>query len=68
MHLKFGYFVLYTPIYRLPERKNNVSMYETVHAERLVRTQVMCSGSSYTARQLLNLVGKYFFFLVDCLL
>ena len=33
MHLKFGYCVLYTQLYRLPERKN---------AERLVRTQVMC--------------------------
>jgi len=33
MHLKFGYFVLYTPIYQLTERKN-VSMYKTVHAER----------------------------------
>ena len=22
MHLKFGYFVLYTPIYRFTERKN----------------------------------------------
>jgi len=25
---------LYTPIYRLTERGNNVSMYKTVHAER----------------------------------
>ena len=33
MHLKFGNFVLYTPLYRLTERKN-VSMYKTVHAER----------------------------------
>ena len=29
---KFAYFVLYTPIYRLRERKN-VSMYKTVHAK-----------------------------------
>jgi len=33
MHLKFRYFVLYTPIYQLPEEKN-VSMYKTVHTER----------------------------------
>ena len=31
MHLKFGYFVLYIPIYPITERKN-VSMYKTVHA------------------------------------
>ena len=58
MHLKFGNFVLYTPLYRLTERKN-VSMYKTVHAELLVRKQVMCSGSSCTTRQLSNLVGMY---------
>jgi len=34
MHLNFGNFVLYTPIYRLMNRKQNVSMYKTVHAER----------------------------------
>ena len=34
-------------------------MYKTLHAERQVRKQVMCSGSSCTARQLSNLVGKY---------
>jgi len=33
MHLKFGYFVLYTPIYPSTERKK-LSMYKTVHAER----------------------------------
>jgi len=33
MHLKFGYFVLYTPIYRLTERKN-VFIYKTIHAEQ----------------------------------
>ena len=33
IHLKFGYFILYTLIYRLMERKS-VSMYKTVHAER----------------------------------
>jgi len=33
IHLKFGFFILYTLIYRLTERKN-VSMYKTVHAER----------------------------------
>jgi len=33
MHLKFGYIVLYTPIYRFRERKN-VSLYNNVHAER----------------------------------
>ena len=37
MHLKFGYFVLYKPIYRLTERKQNVYMYKTVHSERKVR-------------------------------
>ena len=31
LQLKFGYFVLYTPIYRLPEGKKK-SMYKTVHA------------------------------------
>jgi len=36
MHLKFGNFVLYTPIYLLTEREN-VSMYKTVHVERLLR-------------------------------
>ena len=34
MHLKIGYCVLCTPIYRLTERKN-ISMYKTVHAELL---------------------------------
>jgi len=33
MHLTFGYFKLYTPIYRLTERKT-VAIYKTVHAER----------------------------------
>ena len=32
MHLTFGYFALYTPVYRLMERKN-ISMYKTVHAK-----------------------------------
>ena len=34
MHLKFGYFVLYTLIRRLTEINKNVSIYKTVHAER----------------------------------
>ena len=33
MQLKFGYFVLYTPIYPITERKN-IFMYKTVHAEQ----------------------------------
>jgi len=33
MHLKLGYFVLYTAIHLLTESKKNVSMYKTVHAE-----------------------------------
>jgi len=32
MYLKFGYFVLYIPIYRLTERKKHLK--KTVHAER----------------------------------
>ena len=40
MHLKFGYFVLYTPIYRLTERKKNVSMYKHAYPERWVKNSV----------------------------
>ena len=58
IRLKFGYFVLYVPIYRLTER-NNVSMYKMIHAERYMRKYVMCSGFSCTARQFSNLVEKY---------
>ena len=34
MHLKFGYFVLYPPIYHVTETNKKVSMCKTVHAER----------------------------------
>jgi len=41
MHLKFGYFGLYTPIYRLTERKKRTQLY---------MRNGRCSDSSYTAR------------------
>ena len=53
MHLKVGYFVLYTPIYRLTERKKRF------HIQNCTWKQVMCSRYQCTTMQLSNLVGQY---------
>ena len=55
INLKFGSFVLYTQIYRLPER-TNVSMFKTVHVlGLLVHDKVVVKFGRKV-------------FLVDCLL
>ena len=64
MHLQFGYFVLYSPIYRLMERKK-VSMYKTIHAEWWLRIYRLCARAPVHDKVVVEFGRKVF--LVDCL-
>jgi len=49
MHLKFGYFVLYTPIYRLTEKEKKCP--STKHSMRNGRCEHMLRARAPRARQ-----------------
>ena len=65
MHLKFGYCVLYTPIYRLTERKKRVHV-QNFPCRTVGAKKVMCAGPIVHGKVVVEFGTKVF--LVDCLL